>query len=335
MNHCWRLVRVPGDTIVAADFELVQEPARPPADGEVLLRSIYLSLDPYQRNWLAGAAGYGTPPRPGDTPIGRAIGEVIESRDPRFVRGDIVLGETGWQSHPTVAAERLQRLDPTLGPLSTYVGVLGSPGLTAWVGTMDICKPRQGDTVLVSAAGGAVGSVAGQLAAIEGARVVGVAGAADKCERVVTAFGFAACISHRDPDFAAALARACPEGVDAYFDNTGGRVTAAAWAQLRHGARVALCGLVAEYGRGDVPGPSLRHLLARRASVTGFSVRENLHRMPDYRQRAAAWIREGRLRYAEHIVQGIAHVPAAFAAMLAGATFGKSLVQVAPERGDA
>lgn len=329
MNQRWRLVRVPGSTLATTDFDLVDEAIRAPAEGEVRLRSIYLSLDPYQRHWLAGAAGYGAAPRPGDTPIGRAISEVVESRDARFAVGDIVLGETGWQTHPTVDAARLTRLDPTLGPLSTHVGVLGSPGLTAWVGMVDLCRPQPGQTVLVSAAGGAVGSVAAQIAAIHGARVVGVAGAPDKCERIVREFGLAACLSHRDADFPARLARACPDGIDAYFDNTGGAVTAAAWAQLRHGARVALCGLVAEYGQGDVPGPSLRHLLARRASVTGFSVRENLHRLPEYQQQAAAWIRDGRLRYAEHIVPGIARAPEAFLALLSGATFGKCLVQVA------
>ena len=139
MNRRWRLVRQPAAAIDPADFELVQEPVRPPADGEALLRTIYLSLDPYQRSWMAGAAGYGTAPRPGDTPIGRAISEVVVSRDPRFAPGDVVLGETGWQSHPTARSDALQRLDPTQGPLSTYVGVLGSPGLTAWVGMTDLC----------------------------------------------------------------------------------------------------------------------------------------------------------------------------------------------------
>lgn len=153
MNQRWRLVRVPGPTLATTDFDLVDEAIRAPADGEVRLRSIYLSLDPYQRHWLAGAAGYGAAPRPGDTPIGRAISEVVESRDARFAVGDIVLGETGWQTHPTVDAARLTRLDPTLGPLSTHVGVLGSPGLTAWVGMVDLCRPQPGQTVLVSAAG--------------------------------------------------------------------------------------------------------------------------------------------------------------------------------------
>lgn len=331
MNRRWRLVRVPGPVLAVSDFELVDEPARSPAAGEVRLRAIYLSLDPYQRHWLGGAPGYAAPPYPGATPIGRAISEVIESRDPRLAAGDVVLGETGWQSQPTVAAERLARLDPTLGPLSTHVGVLGSPGLTAWVGMLDVCRPRTGEIVLVSAAGGAVGSVAGQIAALHGARVIGVAGDAAKCERIVREFSFAACLSHRAPDFAAQLARVCPDGIDAYFDNTGGPVTAAAWAQLRHGARVALCGLVAEYGQGDVAGPSLKHLLAHRASVTGFSVREHLPRMAEYRKQASAWIRGGRLRYAEHIVQGIEQTPQAFLALLSGATFGKCLVQVGAE----
>lgn len=332
LNRRFRFVRVPTGEIDARDFKIVDEDVREPGAGEVLLRSIYLSLDPYQRSWMAGTPGYGTPPRAGDMPIGRAISEVLRSRDPRFAPGDHVLGETGWQSHPTVAAERVQRLDASLGPLSAFLGVLGSPGLTAWIGMTQVCKPQARQTVLVSAAGGAVGSVAGQIAAIHGARVVGVAGATDKCRRVESAFGFAACVSHRDPDFAGALAQACPDGIDAYFDNTGGPVTAAAWTQLRHGARVALCGLVAEYGRTDVPGPSLRPLLARRATVTGFSVREHLAQLSSYQQSASEWIRDGRLRYAEHIVQGLDHAPEAFAALLSGATFGKCLVQIGPER---
>ena len=334
MNRRWRLVRVPGAEISASDFELVEQAARQPEAGEVLLRSVVLSLDPYQRNWLAGAPGYGTPPRPGDTPLGRAISEVVVSADRRFAPGDIVLAESGWQSHPTVGADRLQPLAPAPGRLSAYLGVLGSPGLTAWVGMNDICRPERGETVLVSAAGGAVGSVAAQIALIRGARVVGVAGAPQKCERVVAEFGLAGCVSHREKDLAAALARACPDGIDAYFDNTGGRVTAAAWPLLRHGGRVALCGLVAEYGRGDVPGPNLLPLLAKRASVRGFSVREHLHRLPEYQRQALDWMRQGRLHDIENLVVGIEQVPRAFMAMLSGDTFGKTLVRLGADPDD-
>lgn len=327
-NRRWRLARLPGVELAPGDFALIEEPARPPGAGEVLLRTLYLSLDPYQRNWMAGAQNYGPPAKPGDTPIGRAISEVLESKDRRFAAGDFVLGETGWQSHPTAPAERLQRLDPGLGPLSSYVGVLGSPGLTAWVGITDICRLKSGETVLVSAAAGAVGSVAGQLAAAQGARVVGVAGSPEKCRRVVGELGFADCVSHRSADFAAGLRAACPDGIDAYFDNTGGPVTAAAYALLRQDARIALCGLVAEYALPDAPGPNMKHVLARQATVTGFSVRRNLHRMDDYRRNAAALIREGRLRFAEDVTQGLENAPAAFDGLLAGRTFGKCLVKV-------
>lgn len=329
VNRRWRLARLPGTELAAADFALAEEPARAPGQGEVLLRSIYLSLDPYQRNWMAGSPNYGPPAKPGDTPIGRAVSEVLVSRDGRYAAGDYVLGETGWQSHPTTLAERLQRLDASLGPLSSFVGVLGSPGLTAWVGIADICRPKAGETVLVSAAAGAVGSVAGQLAAAQGARVVGIAGTPDKCRRVVEELGYAACVSHRGADFPARLAAACPEGIDAYFDNTGGPVTAAAYALLRQDARVALCGLVAEYALPDAPGPNMKYIMARQASVTGFSVRRNLHRMEEYRRHAAALIRAGKLRFAEDITQGLEHAPAAFDGLLGGKTFGKCLVKVA------
>jgi NADPH-dependent curcumin reductase CurA len=327
-NRRWRLTRLPGEVLAKDDFALEEAAVRAPADSEVQLRTRVLSLDPYQRAWMAGAPNYGPVVRAGDVPIARAISEVVESRDPRFAPGDAVLGETGWQSHPTVPGDKLQKLDASLGPLSTFVGVLGSPGLTAWVGIEDHCRPKASETVLVSAAAGAVGSVAGQLALMRGARVVGIAGAPEKCRRVVEELGFAACVSHRGEDFRARLAAVCPEGIDAYFDNTGGPVTAAAWSLLRKDARVALCGLVAEYALADAPGPNLKYLLSNQATVSGFSVRRNIHRMPDYRRQASAWIREGKLRYAEDITDGLENAPSAFDGLLAGRTFGKCLVKV-------
>lgn len=327
-NRRIRLARLPQGEPQAADFALEEIPAGRPGKGEVLLRSIYLSMDPYQRNWMAGAKSYGVMAEPGAVVIGRAVSEVLESSDPRCKPGDFVYGETGWQTHPVAKADILQPIDPSFGPISTAIGVLGSPGLTAWVGVLDIGQLKAGETVVVSAAAGAVGSVAGQIARLQGARVVGIAGVAEKCRIAVEEFGYAQCVSHRSPTFAEDLGKACPQGVDFYFDNTGGSVTDTVYARLRSGARVALCGLVAEYGDPDARGPNMRCVLSNQALVKGFSVRHNLHRMGEYRAQASAWIREGKLRYREEIVQGIENTPDAFRAILKGSNQGKMLVQV-------
>ena len=323
------LARIPTGTPEPGDFILVDEPRRTPGAGELLLRTIWLSMDPYQRNWMAGARSYGTAAAPGATVIGRAVSEVVLSNDPRFVAGDIVCGETGWQTSPAVSADVVEAVDASLAPISTALGVLGSPGLTAWVGMLDAGKPARGETVVVSAAAGAVGSVAGQIARIMGARVVGVAGDPAKCLHVVEELRFDACVSHRGPDVDAALARECPDGVDVYFDNTGGPVTDAVYRRLSRDARIALCGLVAEYGADDARGHDLRPLLACQATLTAFSVRRHLRRMPDWRRQASSWMREGALVYREDVLQGIERAPGAFARMLAGRTLGKALVQVA------
>jgi NADPH-dependent curcumin reductase CurA len=330
VNRRVTLARLPQGMPQASDFALVDAPAGDPAPGEVLLRAIYLSMDPYQRNWMAGARSYGIA-MPGSTVIGRAVAVVLASNDARFAAGDIVCGETGWQTHPVASADALEPVDASLAPISTALGVMGASGLTAWVGMVDVGRPTSGETVVVSAAAGAVGAVAGQLARIMGARVVGVAGAPEKCRHVIDDLRFDACVSHRDPDFQAALARACPKGVDVYFDNVGGRVTDAVFGLLARDARVALCGLVAEYGHPEARGHDLQPLLAKQAMVKSFSVRRNQHRLAEWRSRAATWIREGTLIYREDIVQGIEQAPAAFCRMLDGRTMGKTIVQVATD----
>lgn len=322
------LARLPGAELREDDFALEQAPPSRPSQREVLLRAIWLSLDPYQRNWMAGADRYGAAAVPGATVIGRTVSEVLESRDGRFAPGDIVLGETGWQTHPTVAGDALRRVDPAHGPLSTALGVLGSPGLTAWVGIVDITAPQAGETVVVSAATGAVGSVAGQLARLRGARVVGIAGTEEKCRLAIEGFGYHACVARRDGAFEDRLREACGDGVDVYFDNTGGPVSVAVYRRLRRDARVALCGLVAEYGQPEARGPDMRHVLANQATVRGFSVRRHLHRMDDYRREAVVRIRDGTLRYHEHVTAGLEHAPKAFSDLLAGRTVGKCLVRV-------
>lgn len=325
------LARVPQGAPQLADFALVDDSVPDAGAEEVLLRTIWLSMDPYQRNWMAGARNYGAAAQPGATLIGRAVSEVVSSNDRRFSPGDIVCGETGWQTHAVAPADVLESVDATLAPVSTALGVLGSPGLTAWVGMADIGRPRSGETVVVSAAAGAVGSVAGQIARILGARVVGVAGDPPKCRHVVDDLRFDTCVSHRDPAFRASLARGCPSGVDVYFDNTGGPVTDAVYGLLARDARIVLCGLVAEYGASEARGHDLRPLLATQATLKAFSVRRNLHRMQEWRRQGAEWIREGALVYREDVVRGIERAPEAFIRMLAGRNTGKALVQVAEE----
>lgn len=325
------LARIPQGAPQPADFAFVDEPVADAEAGEVLLRTVWLSMDPYQRNWMAGASNYGSAARSGATVIGRAVSEVVSSNDRRFAPGDLVCGETGWQTHAVAPADALELVDPTLAPVSTALGVLGSPGLTAWVGMADIGKPRSGETVVVSAAAGAVGSVAGQIARILGARVVGVAGDPRKCRHVVEDLRFDACVSHHDSDVGGSLARDCLGGVDLYFDNTGGPVTDAVFGLLARDARVVLCGLVAEYGAAAACGHDLRPLLATQATLKAFSVRRNLHRMQEWRRQGAEWIREGALVYREDVVRGIERAPEAFIRMLAGRNTGKALVQVAEE----
>jgi NADPH-dependent curcumin reductase CurA len=333
-NRQIQLTRIPDPGMPKdSDFAFAEAPLARPASGQALLRTIYLSMDPYQRNWMAGIVAYGYRAAPGLPVVGRAVSEVLESRDPRFKQGDFVYGETGWQSHPTVAGDAIQRIDTSLGPISTSVGVLGSPGLTAYVGMVDVGQPKAGETVVVSAAAGAVGSVAGQIAKIRGARVVGVAGSPDKCRYVVDELGYDECLSHRSKTLSADLARACPNGINVYFDNTGGPISDAVYEQLKPGAcaRIALCGLVAEYNTPDARGPNLKYVLYSQSMVKAFSVRDNLHRMDEYRREAAAWMNAGKLKFREDIVRGIEKTPDAFRGMLEGKNFGKLLVQVADD----
>jgi NADPH-dependent curcumin reductase CurA len=329
INRQVQLIRLPAPgNLSPADFTVAELPAAKPGAGEVLLRSIYLSLDPYVRGWMSGIDNYVYPAAPGRGVIGRAVSEVVESSDPRLKAGDFVFGETGWQTHPTVRGDAVEKIDTSLGPISTAVGVLGSPGLTAWVGMQDIGKPAAGDTVVVSAAAGAVGSVAGQIARIRGARVVGVAGSPDKCDFVVKDLGFDACVNHRSASLGDDLARACPDGINAYFDNTGGATTRAVFPLLAKRARVALCGLVAEYNDPNATGPSLKSILYKQASIQAFSVRENLHRMAEFRREVSGWMKSGRMRFREDMAQGIENTVAAFQGLLEGRNFGKLLVQV-------
>jgi len=311
------------------DFDLVESPLPSPKDGEVLCRTIYLSLDPYMRGRISGAKSYAASVEPGQVIVGGTVGEVVESRHPGLATGDVVLGYDGWQSHAVSKGGGLRKLDPKQAPVSTALGVLGMPGMTAYVGLLDIGQPKPGETVVVSAASGAVGSAVGQIAKIKGARAVGVAGSQDKCDYVVRELGFDACVNYKKGDLLASLKQACPNGIDVYFENVGGDVLRAVMQLLNQNARVPLCGLISEYNATEsIPGPNLRPLLFNRALIKGFIVSDHMARMGDFVKDCGGWLRDGRLKHREDVVVGLEKAPEAFIGLLQGRNFGKLLVRV-------
>jgi hypothetical protein len=312
-----------------SDFDLVESPVPTPKDGEVLTRTIYLSLDPYMRGRISGLRSYAQSVEPGQVIVGGTVGEVLESKHAGVARGDIVLGYDGWQSHAVSQGGGLRKLDPKQAPISTALGVLGMPGMTAYVGLLDIGRPKAGETVVVSAASGAVGSAVGQIAKIRGARAVGIAGSPEKCDYVVRELGFDACVNYKTGDLPAALKAACPSGIDVYFENVGGDVLRAVMTLLNQNARIPLCGLISEYNATEIgPGPNLRPFLFNRVLLKGFIVSDHLDRMGDFLKECGGWLREGRLKHREDIVAGLEKAPEAFIGLLQGKNFGKLLVRV-------
>jgi NADPH-dependent curcumin reductase len=321
------LKRRPSGAPTAGDFEIADAPLPDPAEGEVLVRGIYLSLDPYIRGRISGARSYAKGVDIGAVIEGRVVGDVVRSRDPTFRDGDYVVGGYGWQLYSAVQGQSLVKLDPAEAPLSTALGVLGMPGLTAYVGLTDIGQPKAGETVVVSAASGAVGAVAGQLAKRAGTRVVGIAGGADKCRYVETELGFDACLDHRAADLGVALDQACPNGIDVYFENVGGAVQQAVFSRLNDFGRMIMCGMVSEYNDVEPrPGPNLTAAVRKRLKIQGFIVSDQWQRWGEYRAMAAPLVRSGALKYREDIVDGLDNAAAAFIGLLQGRNFGKLLV---------
>ena len=308
-----------------------------PADGQVLLQTIWLSLDPYMRGRMSDGASYAAPVQIGEVMTAEVVARVIASHAPSLAEGDLVLARTGWQEWAVADAKHVQKLPETGAPPSTALGVLGMPGRTAWAGLQNIGRPKPGETVAVAAASGPVGSMVGQIAKLRGARAVGIAGGADKCAYVRDTLGFDACIDHRDPAMADQLKAACPNGIDIYFENVGGAVWNAVLPLLNTFARVPVCGLVANYNLTELPpGPDrsvalMRATLTKRLRVQGFIVWDYAAQEPDFLREAAAWLREGRIQHREDVTDGLEHAPEAFIGMLKGANFGKTLVRVAPE----
>jgi NADPH-dependent curcumin reductase CurA len=330
------LQRRPTAAPTPADFAIADAPLPDPAKGEVLVRGIYLSLDPYMRGRISGVRSYARPVEVGAVMEGRVVGEVAHSRDPNFREGDFVLGGSGWQLYSAVSGQGLLKLDPAEAPLSTALGVLGMPGLTAYVGLDEIGRPQRGETAVVSAASGAVGAVVGQLAKRAGARVVGIAGGADKCRWVEAELGFDACLDHRSADLGAALDQACPKGIDLYWENVGGAVQQAVFPRLNDFGRMVMCGMVAEYNDVEPqPGPNLTSAVRKRLRIQGFIVSDRWQRFAEYRAMAAPLLKSGELKYREDIVDGLDRAPGAFVGLLQGRNFGKLVVKLAddPTRG--
>lgn len=311
------------------DFAFETVPVPEPAEGEVVLKHLYLSLDPYQRGRLSDAKSYAAPVPIGGVVECRTVGRVLASRDARFAPGDVVLGGFGWQTHSVMPGRQLLKLDPNEAPISTALGVLGMPGLTAHVGMSDIGQPKASETVVVSAASGAVGAVAGQIAKLAGSRVVGVAGGAEKCHFVTGTLGFDACVDHRAGDLAAALDRACPNGIDVYWENVGGALQAAVFPRLNDFGRMVMCGMIAQYNdAAPPPGPNLGPVVRKRLRIQGFIVSDQWQRLAEWRALAAPMLRDGRLRCREDVVEGLEATPAAFIGLLQGRNFGKLLIRL-------
>jgi NADPH-dependent curcumin reductase CurA len=318
----------------SGNFELTQGPIPEAGEGEVLMRIIYLSLDPYMRGRMNDGKSYAAKQELGEVMIGGTVGEVLESQNPKFAKGDKVLGMLGWQQYGLSDGKGLNKIDASRVPISAYLGVLGMPGVTAWVGLLDICQPKAGETVVVSAASGAVGQVVGQLAKIAGCRAVGIAGGAKKCAFVKDTLGFDACIDYKaEKDLTAAVKAACPNGVDVYFDNVGGAVSDAVLANLNFYARVALCGSISQYNTAEAGPRLMGTFVGKRVTARGFIVWDfNAKYGPALRQ-MGEWIRSGRLKFREDIVEGIDKAPRAFIGLLRGENFGKLQVKLGPDPG--
>jgi NADPH-dependent curcumin reductase len=311
------------------DFELSEGPVPEPGEGEVLTRTLWLSLDPYMRGRMSDAKSYAKPVGVGEVMTAGTVGEVVTSRHSGFSPGDIVVGQGGWQDYAVLPGTLLRKLDPSLAPVSTALGILGMPGMTAYVGLLDIGRPKAGETVVVSAASGAVGSVVGQIAKIHGCRVVGVAGGKEKVDYVVKELGFDAGVDHRSAGLADELAAACPNGVDVYFENVGGATQKAVWPLLNDFARVAVCGLIAQYNEPTPPpGPPMLDVLRKRLTVQGFIVSDHGRRQADFLRDVGGWLRAGKLKYREDVVAGLENAPEAFIGLLQGRNFGKLVVKV-------
>ena len=322
-----------------SDFGLVEDTLSEPAEGELLLQTLYLSLDPYMRGRISEARSYAASVEIGQTMVGGTVSSVVVSHHPKYKSGDIVLSYSGWQDYELSNGQGLHKLDPVHGPnpISTALGVMGMPGLTGYVGLLDIGQPQSGETVVVSSAAGAVGSVVGQIARLKGCNTVGIAGTAEKCRYTIEEFGFGTCLNYNDDDFDSQLKVACPNGIDIYFENVGGKVFDAAYNLMNDGGRIPVCGMISRYNDTSLPdGPDtlprlMRAILTRRLLVKGYIVTDHGDRLSTFLSDMSGWLKSGHVRYREDITEGLENAVSVFQGLLRGSNTGKSIIKVSQE----
>jgi NADPH-dependent curcumin reductase CurA len=329
-NRQWILRKRPEGDIKPGDLELVEQPIPVPGPGQILVRTLYLSLDPTNRIWMSDMEQYMPPVEIGDVMRGGTLGVVEQSNNPDFAPGDIVNTFTGWQEY--VVQDGAQKLAKGV-PLPAYMSVLGATGATAYFGLLDLGKPKAGETVVVSAAAGAVGSIVGQIAKLKGCRVVGLAGSDEKCRHLVKDFGFDACINYKKEDVRAALKRECPNGIDVDFENAGGEILDAVMDNLAMKARIVLCGMISQYNATTPPpGPSLTNILMKRARIEGFIILDYFPRFGEFIADMSKWVAEGKIKYDTTIVKGIENALSSLDMLFTGKNTGKLLIQVSEEK---
>lgn len=319
-----------------SDFALLESPVPQPGRGEALIRSLYLSVDPYMYGRVKGPTHYGKSVQVGEVMMGGVVGRVMASNDPRFAPEDIVEGMLGWQEYAVAPAKALRKIDAQAAPITTALYVLGMPGLTAYFGLLQVCKPQAGETVVISGAAGAVGSLVGQIAKIKRCHAIGIVGSREKADYVTSELGFDAAINYRETDlFGARLKELAPNGVDVYFDNVGGPVTDEVMRHLGNRARISVCGQASQYTSPDPDiGPRwLGQLVAKQARAEGFLVTQFADRYEPALKQLTVWLREGKLRYREDIMDGLENAPRAFIGLLQGKNMGKELVKVGARQG--
>jgi NADPH-dependent curcumin reductase CurA len=333
VNHQFRLAARPQGMVGREHFDYVEEPVPELKDGEVLVKILYISLDPAMRGWMAEGRSYIQPVEIGEVMRAGTVGRVVESKGRKLAVGDHVSGWLGVQEYAVCEENAVLKVNTQDVPLPTYLGALGMPGVTAYFGLLEVGAPKEGETVVVSGAAGAVGSVVGQIAKLKGCRVVGIAGGPEKCKWIVDELGLDAAIDYKSEDVNVALREQCPEGVDVYFDNVGGDILDAALARLARGARVVICGAISQYNNLDaVKGPSnYMSLLVNRARMEGFVVVDYMSRAPEATCEMAGWIADGRLVAREDVVEGFERFPDALVKLFRGENVGKLVLKVADE----
>jgi hypothetical protein len=331
VNRQFVLKSRPAGLPTAETFDLIETPLPALKDGEVLARAAYLSVDPYMRGRISGMKSYAAPVEIGHVMVGGGVAQVVDSKNPKFAAGDFVDTYMGWQEYVISDGKGMRKLDPSIAPVSTALGVLGMPGMTAYFGLLEVCEPKAGETVLVSGAAGAVGTLVGQIAKIKGCRTVGIAGGDDKVEYIKKECGYDEAFNYKTTsDYAAKYRELCPNGIDVYFDNVGGTITDAVFGQLNLHARVGICGQISMYNATKVEtGPRLLGaLIVSRSRVQGLLVSDYAARFGPAMIEMAGWIKEGKLKYREDIVEGFENLPKAFIGLFAGENTGKRLVKV-------